>query len=519
MKFFPILLLSVFWIAASGQKSPKIETTSEAITWNGVAVNQEGAYMLETKVKILRYDADPERNMVYVQTHTGTEQKPSRKGKLIAYDTDLNKIRWTLDMRYKQDNFLLIDSIPIHYHPYYSTAYDWRTGDEVWRKKGQIMLSAENEKLAIGFDGSYSMHSLVYAVSVSTGEEKWKSPVESELILESAKFFSDTAVACLSDGLIYMDLKTGNHFYQKQKMPLQNAGPVASYAGAALFGGLLGLIIVSSIYKSSSTGLAVGNLQTGFVYFDEHFYSFHKNELRKYNMEGEIVWATECLDFTGSPKLFAHREDLFVVQEGIERRFDGSINYGFSGIMRVGTTMGQVKAVKQITSYKDDVVRDYIIKDSTIVVASDSKIIEYNLRDFEELTVNDFGGGRKKVGFTKILNPPAYVEAESKFRNATEENPNHFYTTNTADQKIEFDGDFEMVSVVRKRNFFQERRTFSSGLKCLENEYRVVFVDKDDQQVGDIYFTPNMQIEKDYILDRTENRILFLPVEAIGGLR
>ncbi|HKL03231.1 MAG TPA: hypothetical protein VJ911_06125, partial [Cryomorphaceae bacterium] len=87
MKFTLTILLCAFWIAASGQKTPKIEISSDSITWNGVGVNQEGAYMLETKAKILRYDVDPGRNMVYIETHTGTERKPSKKGKLLAYDT------------------------------------------------------------------------------------------------------------------------------------------------------------------------------------------------------------------------------------------------------------------------------------------------------------------------------------------------------------------------------------------------------------------------------------------------
>lgn len=519
MKFIPIVLLTVFWMTASSQKSPKIEVSSDTITWNGAAVNQEGAFALEINTVILRYDVDPERNMVYIQTYPGTNEYPSRKGKLIAFDTGSNKIRWSLDMRYTDDYFILADSIPILYHRSFSSAYNWKTGDEIWKHKGQIVFSALSESLAIGFDRSYDYHDNVYALNVHSGNQMWRTTVQTEIELESAQFYSDTALACLSEGLIYLNLKTGKHFFLKQKLHKPNAGRIAVFAGAGVLGGIFGLIFAAAMYSNPSPKVAVGNLQTSFIFYEDHFYSFHKDELRKYNMVGEIIWAVNCLQYTGAPKFFVNKGDLFVVQDGIERRTDGSLGYGDSGIMRVGTAMGEVKAAKQFTSQKENRVRDYIIKDSTIVVATESKIGEYSLIDFKALKENDFGGRNTRLGFSKILNPPGYIESKGNFRNATKENPNHFYTTNTADQKIEFDGDFEMVSVVRKRNFFQERVTFPSGLKCLENEYKVVFVEEDNQQVGDIFFTPNMQIEKDYILDRTENQILFLPDDAIGGLQ
>ncbi|MFN2429793.1 MAG: hypothetical protein ABR574_07255 [Cryomorphaceae bacterium] len=513
-QIFIFISLLVFFNGLA-QKAPKIQKTTDGITWNGVSLNADGAYLIELNSGILRYDVDPGRNMVYIETHTGTERKPSKKGKLLAYDTEADKVRWVKPMNYRNDNFLLVDSIPILYQNKSSTAFHWLSGESIWERQSQVMFSANNDKIAISFKPYYSTHRRILGLDVNTGKSIWEENINEEVDLEWAHFISDTAMVCIEEGLQYVNLLNGKNFFQKQKMATVKRGSGAVFLGAGILGGLFGAFIAAAIYSSSSTAPAVGNLQTAYVYHDNHLYSVHKDELRKYDMEGNIVWSTECLNYTGSPKLFVNRGDVYIIQGGSEQRADGSTKFGFSGIIQVGTSIGEVKFAKKLADQKDDQVRDYIVKDSTIVVATDSKISEYSLNDFAEMKVNDFGGRNQKLGFSKILNPPAYVESEGSYRNMSKENPNHFYTANTANQKIEFDADFEMINVVRKKYFFQPRLTLNPEITCLENEAEVVFITRDGTQIGDFAFTPEMQITGNKIADRLENRILIYPLDAI----
>ncbi len=494
MKFFSFILFSLFCVSSFAQKVPKVVKTTDGITWNGVSVNADGAYLIELNSSILRYDVDPGRNMVYIETHTGTERKPSKKGRLLAYDMAANKGRWSKPIDYRRDNFLLADSIPILYQNHKSTAFHWKSGEVIWERQSQVMLSANKEKFAIGFKPDYNTHRKILAFNVHSGEIEWEDTIDEEVELEYADFLSDTALVSIDQGIQYVSLLSGKNFFQKQKMAVVNRDSGIAFIGMGLLGGLLGVLMTAAIYSSTATAPAVGNLQTAYVYHDNHLYSVHKDELRKYDMEGNIVWSTECLNYTGSPKLFVNRGDVYIIQGGSEQRADGSTKFGFSGIIQVETSIGEVKIAKKLADQKDDQVRDYIVKDSTIVVATDSKIAEYSLNDFAELKVNDFGGRNQKLGFSKILNPPAYVESEGSYRNMSEENPNHFYTANTANQKIEFDADFEMINVVRKKHFFQPRLTLNPEITCLENEAEVVFVNRDGTQIVDFAFTPEMQI-------------------------
>ncbi len=516
MKFFSFILFSLFCVSSVAQKAPKVLKTTEGITWNGVSVNADGAYLIELKSSILRYDVDPGRNMVYIETHTGTERKPSKKGKLIAYDTATGEIRWMKPMNYRRDNFFLADSIPILYQNHNSTALHWQSGEAIWERQSQVMFSANKEKFAIGFKPNYDTHRRILALNVHTGQTEWEEKPDVEVQLEYATLLSDTAIVCVNQGLHYVNFLNGNNFFQEQKMSIVNRGyGFGEYVAVGFLNGLIGVFIVAAVHAIDSPPAVVGNLQRVYAYHKKHFYSVHLDEVRKYNLEGETVWSKRCLNYTGAPKLFMHGEDVYVFQNGIDEKYNGSTFYGLSGIIRVSTSNGEVLATQIFNDFKGDQIRDYIVKDSTIVVATDSKISEYSLNDFAELKVNDFGGRNQKLGFSKILNPPAYVESEGSYRNMSKENPDHFYTANTANQKIEFDADFEMINVVRKKHFFQPRLTLNPEIICLENESEVVFVNRDGTQIGDFAFTPEMQITGNKIADRLKNRILIYPLDAI----
>ena len=462
------------------------------------------AKILQFKQNIWFYEVDPGRNILYLVNHKGTDQKPHRKGILRAIDLNEGKELWDLPYNPKTHHFILIDSIPIVFSDYYSRAYDCNTGQEIYSCKGQFVGHTEGMDLGIVYYPKFKSHSHIFGVNYGTGEKIWAKMIPHEHEPGKVQLIGDTAWVAEVEGIDYTQVWTGEGWHHKVKTRASGGNPSVIAMGV-LFGGVFGGVIAAGLTSSTGNELRTGSSQRTWDIEEQAIYCTGTKSVYKLNQRGQVQWkAFFEKSLTGTNKLFRHNKDVYVVHNGMLIAADGYTKFGKSGIEQFGYKNGFGKAHR----YFDETIRDYLVKDSTVMIALDTKIVELRLSDLSIYKEKVFATAQGvKIGFKEIMNPPGFIKKDSLYLNTTIQNPNYFYASNKAGMKIEFDEDFEMTRVIRRDDYFFLYRSLPNT-RIVENENGLIWLNLEGKKKIGLVFSHEMKYFSDFICDRVENKIL-----------
>jgi len=493
-------------IALMGQSVVSVKVQTENLTWRGKELKRP-AKILQFSQNIWQYDIDYSHEILYVISHKGTDNKPHRKGTLTVYDLNKEKELWHIPFNPKMDNFLLIDSIPMVFSGYFTTAYNCHSGLALWNFRGQFVGSTKGMDLGIVYYPDYKDHSHIFGVNYGTGQKIWERSTPYQHYLDKIEFVGDTAWIAESHGIDYTHLWKGEGWHHKVKTPVSLGNPGAITMGY-LLGGVIGGVIAGAITSSTGQSLLTGSTQRRWAVEGRSIYFVGHKSVYKFNERGQVRWqAFFDKNLTGTARLFRSDKDIFVVHNGLTIAADGYTKFGPSGIDKFGHKNGLAIA----HSYFEETIRDYLVKDSTVMIALDTKIVELRLSDLSILKEKVFATTQGvKIGFKEIMNPPGFIKTDSLYLNTTVQSPGYFYASNKAGMKIEFDEDFEISKVIREDDYFYLHRKLFD-MRIIKNVNGMIWINNRGEDIMGLIFSDRMKYRKERIYDLDQRKVLVYP--------
>lgn len=443
-------------------------------------------------------------------------------GFVAGYDLKAGKQMWFRPFNFIDDKFFLADTLPVWSNEHITEGLSRHDGTVRWSAQMSVGLVTDAGIGVVKIPAGFKYD--VAGVDLRNGEIRWRKSAGLEDI-ESLELLGDTAIIFLRKGLNYINLNTGLGFYIEAKtlekynnfaVSSVNGGALAAGVAAGVLGGLIFGVVVVAIPVSYVGGRRSANSLTD-VYTDATgIYFTSMKALYKVNYQGEVIWE-KPLDKSIGPirKIFGQDDDIFLISEGMMvvndiRTFSESTLYRGAKDGR-----GELES-RQINIVKREYVRDFLVQDSTIVVALNNRLIEVDLSDLSTVQEKGFGQANQDAGFGDILNPPAILPTDSGFVYYSRVNPDDFFVANKNGMKIRFSPALEPVEVIREKNYFSVLKELPGDRSLISNGSDAYLIDRNGKKVRDEVFTPHVDCVGNWLFDFDGNRIL-LQKSGSGG--
>jgi hypothetical protein len=222
--------------------------------------------------RIYKAYLDTSTNLLTVQLRKTNKEETMyrKKGKIVQYDMENDKILWTKDInhittsvyQYKRAIFLTTNGL--------SYCINIFTGDTLWGGTHDIYFTDPEFNIALGYRSGYNDENHVLeGINLKNGKIAWQRKVSRVMGWNNLFYTNDSTLLIAANGLHSINLKTGKGWdYDAVTYEKENS----------FFGGY-------SLIKSYTSDMWV---DTTSVYFTS------KNEIIKLDKEaGEVVWKTE----------------------------------------------------------------------------------------------------------------------------------------------------------------------------------------------------------------------------------
>lgn len=507
---FCVLLLANGLIA---QDAPLL-VKAECKEWRGKTVAGDvAATCFSGKGKIQAVYADTLHTILYALVRDMKNGKLRKTGSLVAYDFGGSRELWNTPFDYSKEQFFLADSIPIISQDFGSRSLDRKTGTVIWKILAHVGMTTAN---GVGVAQPYANRLSLSGIDLRNGKEIWNQPARFDDI-ESFEIHGDTCAIFLSKGLHYINLDTGLGFYIKAKTSENKRAYNPNTAGAIMLGGMLGGVIGGLIFgvaftyippSSAKSAQRSANSLTDMYMNDEGIFFSSYNDFYKVSFTGDVIWKIAAGD-GGSyiRKVFLMDNNIYVLTKGMVNSESGPV-YSDAVLFRVDKdTEGSFQSI-QLNTGKREYVQDFLVQDSTVMVAMNNRLQEISLADLSVKKERVFGDVNQNSGFGDILNPPAIIYTDSVFKMDSELHPNDFFVENSNGMKIRFSSDLEPVEVIREEDYFTVLRNLGGGRKLVTNGTDDYLIDADGKKVLELAFSANVKVLGEWIFDFEEVKVI-----------
>ena len=506
------LIVSVFILLPFGMFAQKGEmlVKSECNSWRGTEIKADVESMCISATRVVQgVYVDSTNSILYALLRDSKKGTLVRSGQLVAYKLAENRELWTSPFDFIRDQFFLVDTLPV-ISGKETRCLDRHSGTEMWRAQVEIGLIT---KYGVGLGKAYNV---IVGLDLHSGKELWRKSGQFDDV-EAFEIHGDTAAFFLQKGLNYIDLQTGKAFIIEAKT-LEKAYAVsgAGIGAAAAFGvigGLVGVLILGAAVIVVPTDAGAANqrsdnsLTSMYIYEGNVFFT-SKTELYKVALNGEVIWTKPVEKAIGSSrKVFVANDAAYLISKGVVSTPNGPI-YSDAVLYKMNVDgTGLIRGV-QLNTGNREYVQDFLIKDSTIVIALNNKLVEIRLDDLSTLREESFGDSNQNAGFGAILNPPAILFADSAFVMAAEKYPDDFFVENSSGMKIRFSEELAPVEAIRQKNYFSIQEEISDNEMFISNGSDVYLVDSDGNQLSDFSFSSGMKYVDGKVIDFDGDRII-----------
>lgn len=490
------------------------EASKSSITeWNGKPVSSEQVKIFQTDKIVNGFDVDTVNQIAYLELREAKKGKIKETGGLVAYDLEKNEVRWAKRMDFRKERFLLHDTFPLLTTKTLTYALDRTTGEELWHSHVRIGFCAPGKAYCLGKYAS--SRTALAGLDLHSGKKIWEYMGGEPENFEAAILAGDSGLVLISDGLHYINFETGRGFYHEARTEVGYLHGMDYFVAGMLFGGL-GMLIWSESYasKRNPLGHRVGSelqsvlIHNGLIYFSS------LDEIMAVNFDGEVQWSRPLL-YSGyiMSKLFVVDDQLYVINYGNDVAGLQSID-GYMFIETYESSTGELLARNLLNKAGNAYLTDFLIRDSTIVLAKNIGISELRLDNLEPVKENAFGDPRFSSGLDKIVNPPYYVMKGKTLDNRSVTEPGEFYIDNRAGMKICFTPEFEIQGIVRKPQFYTFYQTIGP-LTVIKNSTNALVVNASNDVLNDIEFSNNMEFIGGRFFDYQNDKFLTAPLSIL----
>ncbi len=480
-------------------------------TWNDQIVKNPGSQVFTSSQIITGFELDSTNQVIYFKLRNDGKDARKLPGYLVAFDLINKVVLWKFPFNPEKDLLFLIDTLPVTRIGWNSRAHNRLNGKELWVNKIMIETVVPNKMLGLGMYDQPSRN--IVGMDLISGEVKWQYQAQGLSTLESISFFGDTSMIITANGIHHVNLDSGSGF-SHQAIAEYHEGYLPMTIPAGLIGGLLGVLIITAIEKSNPTRRSmVGNEQKSYTMHDGKVYFTSNESVMAFDNDGRIIWENPVpMRMVGLLKMFIRNDALYVINNGV--LYTREINYyGDIWLSKWEMETGEVLRSKIIGNQKEEFIKDYIIRDSTIVLALNNGMAEYTLKDFTLVKENIFGSATKVSGLKDIIASEAFLKIDGKLEGQNNAAPGYIFIENSNGMKIGISPELEMKSVVKKSDFYTVKN--NSGLYLLlENGSETLLTDTAGTPMSTISFTSHAQIMHDMLIDFHENSMLLFPLFA-----
>lgn len=508
--FLSVLILLP--LGMSAQKSGML-VKSECDSWRDIELNSDVESMcILAKGVVQAVYADSTNTILYALIRESKKGKLIRSGHLVAYSLTENSELWTKPFDFTRDQFFLVDTLPVVSGKENSFCLDRQSGEELWRTQVEIGLIT---RYGVGLGKAYNV---IVGLDLRSGKELWRKSGRFDNVA-SFEIHGDTAALFLRNGLNFVDLQTGDGFTVEAKTFEGTNGGVGVSTGGAVAIGVLGALVTGLVFGVAvivvpaygyGANQRADNSLTQISLHDEHAYFSSKDEFYKVNLKGEIVWKQPVEKAIGSSrKVFVANDAAYLISKGVVATANGPI-YSDAVLYKMNVDgTGLIRGV-QLNTGNREYVQDFLIKDSTIVIAMNNKLLEIRLDDLSTVRKESFGDSNQNAGFGAILNPPAILFEDSVFVMAAEKYPDDFFVENSSGMKIRFSEELAPVEAIREQNYFAIREKLDGNGMFISNGSDVYLVDSNGNRLSEFSFSSGMKNADGKVFDFEENQIIVL---------
>ena len=509
------LFISVLILLPAGvyaQKGPML-VKSECNSWRGTEITPDVESMCISATRVVQgVYVDSTNSILYALLRDSKKGALIRTGYLVAYNLSDNRELWTSPFDFIRDQFFLVDTLPVISGKENSSCLDRQSGVELWRAQVEIGVIT---KYGVGLGKAYNV---IVGLDLRNGKELWRKSGRFDNVA-SFEIHGDTAALFLKNGLNFVDLQTGGGFTVEAKTFEGTNGGVGVSTGGAVAIGVLGALVTGLVFGVAvivvpaygyGANQRADNSLTQISLHDEHAYFSSKDEFYKVSLKGEIVWKQPIEKAIGvSRKVFVANDAAYLISKGVVSTANGPI-YSDAVLYKMNVDgTGLIRGV-QLNTGNREYVQDFLIKDSTIVIAMNNKLLEIRLDDLSTLREESFGDSNQNAGFGSILNPPAILFADSAFVMAAEKYPGDFFVENTGGMKIRFSEELTPVEAIREKNYFGIREKIGDKGMFITNGSDVYLVDSKGERLSDFSFSAGMKYVDGKVFDFDGERIVMI---------
>lgn len=479
--------------------------------WRGTELSPQHEYFsLSSNVNFYQLYPDTMNSVIYLVAGVEKKGKRHRYGTVIAYDLNKNSRLWQVPIDFNREQFFMASGRPVITSNNHSSGLDPATGETVWTSQAEIGFVTNS---GVGVARPAWESNTIVGIDLASGEEIWKTSIRYGDI-SSLQIHGDTAATFLYKGLNYLNLNSGKHWQIEAKT---YGGPPASMAnpglailgsfGGGLLGGLIFGVAVAYIPGKATVPQRVASNFSNVLITDKAIYFSSESNLYKTSHSGTLEWTADLEKKIGPVhKIFKAGDAVYLVSRGKEITINGPVFHHV--VLHQIDTMGQ----KPIRSRRLDIdtqeyLQDFLIKDSTLVLALNSKIIELDQDSLEVVQEKSFADSNTKVGFGQIMNPPAILFQDEKFVSGSELYPNSYFVENPAGMKIRFSNELEPKAVIRAKDYFFIKNRYGQNL-LISNGTDAVLINSEGKKITDLNFSTRASRYGDWFIDYEQGAVL-----------
>lgn len=334
------------------------------------------------------------------------------KGKVIFYDLNTKKVRWSKNIDYQKNSLQQFGSTIIFTVGNKSYRLNNENGEKLWMSRNDIYFIDTVAGIGVGYKfesikGRYD--NLLEGIDLETGKTKWKRELNEEYGWNDVIKLTDSVWMIVAAGLHTVNIYDGTGWSYKTVTgdKYYNETAAASAAGVVL-GVFTGVFMIS-------TGNYILRDVVSNVYSDSaDFYFASREKLSRINKDnGKAIWSYPfSAKLPSKSFLFANENQLFMINYGYAfkgiglssygvsydgynrmelRQWKSPVNYGTPFFAAFNKENGE--QIFCTTLDKESPIFDFMIEDDNLLLVLNDRIVKFSISDggkiFEKIMNND----------------------------------------------------------------------------------------------------------------------------------
>ena len=330
-------------------------------------------------------------------------------GKLIYYDLNTGRIRWTKDISYFDGGIEHFGSNIIYTKGGRSFCLNIFNGGDFWKANNEIFFVDPIANVGVGyrFKATKRNNNTLEGINLINGKRIWQREVNRDFGWDNAFKINDSEWMIASSGLHTVNIHNGLGWsYHTATGEKDYSGMIATnVAGLAL-----GILTGAYMYRTGPDLL--WNVVSNVYYDDTGFYLASKEKIVRINEYGEVIWQNPfSADFPSKSYLFASDDNIFMVNYGYASMNNRQIFYGTPFFAAYDKENGIQQFFSTINTTRNPIL-DFKVKDNHLLIVLRDRIMKYSISDGAQILEKSIDNNElgRLVGFA---GSHLYIEASN----------------------------------------------------------------------------------------------------------